>query len=285
VIEQPRARGYHGDHRTDTTPHRPPGPPGDDTAMKPVGEERLSSRVGEFPVELPIFTGPFRLLADLLLQRKIDVCDVSVSRVTEIFLSRAEEAEGWTLEEATWFLAVGAVLLDMKMARLLPKPQRVDEEELVGGSPDLAYARSLELSAFRKVAGWLAEAFERGARYHPRPAGAVEEFADLYPDLMERVTPGALAQAAADLFRPPPSIDLSHVAPIRATVSEALEAVVSRLSRRRRRETGFRELVSDCSEPIQVVVRFLALLELYREGRVALTQAETFGEIGVKWTG
>jgi segregation and condensation protein A len=285
VIEQLWRRGYDGDHRTDTPPRRQPGPPGDDTAMTPVEGERLSSRVGEFPVELPIFTGPFRLLADLLLQRKIDVCDVSVSRVTETFLSRAEEAEGWTLEEATWFLAVGAVLLDMKMARLLPKPQRVDEEELVGGSPDLAYARSLELSAFRKVAEWLSEAFQRGARYHPRPAGEAEEFADLYPDLMERVTPSALAQAAADLFRPPPSVDLSHVAPIRASVSEALEAVVSRLSRRRRRETGFRELVSDCSEPIQVVVRFLALLELYREGRVALRQAETFGEIGVKWTG
>jgi segregation and condensation protein A len=267
VIEERRTRGYHGD------------------PMKPAGEERLSSRVGEFPVDLPVFNGPFRLLADLLLERKIDVCDVSVSRVTEIFLERAEEAEGWTLEEATWFLAVGAALLDMKMGRLLPKPKRVDEEELVGGSPDLAYARSLELSAFRKVAGWLAEAFEAGAKYHPRPAGAAEEFADLYPDLMERVTPDALAEAAATLFRPPPSVDLSHVAPIRASVSEALEAVVARLSGRRRREAGFRELVSDCSEPIQVVVRFLALLELYREGRVALTQADTFGEIEVKWTG
>jgi segregation and condensation protein A len=253
--------------------------------MRPAGGEQVTSRVGEFPVDLPVFTGPFRLLASLLLERKIDVCDVSVARVTEIFLQRADEAEGWTLEEATWFLAICAALLDIKVGRLLPKPQRIDEEDLVGGSPDLAYARSLELAAFRKVARWLSDVFQEGAKYHPRPAAAAEEFADLYPDLMKRVTPQALAHAASALFRPPPTIDLAHVTPIRASVWEALDAVVSRLSRPRRRAARFRELVSDCDEPIQVVVRFLALLELYKDGRVALSQAGTFGEIEVKWKG
>jgi segregation and condensation protein A len=253
--------------------------------MSSMEEERVSARVGEFPVELPVFNGPFRLLAELLLDRTIDVCDVPVARVTERFLEHAEEAEGWSLEEATWFLAICAVLLEMKVGRLLPKPSRADEEDLMGASPDIAYARSLELAAFRSVGRWLAEALAEGATYHPREAGPAEEFAHLYPDLMERVTPEALVEAAAALLRPPPTVDLSHVAPIRASVADALETVVARLSEGRKKTARFRELVSDCREPIHVVVRFLALLELYKEGRVGLRQAKNFGEIEVRWKG
>ncbi|HZA27927.1 MAG TPA: segregation/condensation protein A, partial [Actinomycetota bacterium] len=127
-----------------------------------MGEERVSSRVGEFSVELPVFSGPFRLLAELLLDRTIDVCDVPVARVTERFLEHAEEAEGWSLEEATWFLAICAVLLEMKVGRLLPRPSRPEEDDLMASSPDIAYARSLELAAFRSVARWLAQALADG---------------------------------------------------------------------------------------------------------------------------
>ena len=76
-------------------------------------EERVSTRVGEFHIDLPVFTGPFRLLADLLIDRTIDVCDVQVAKVTERFLEHSDEAEGWSLEEATWFLSICAVLLEM----------------------------------------------------------------------------------------------------------------------------------------------------------------------------
>jgi segregation and condensation protein A len=241
------------------------------------------ARVGEFPIEIPVFTGPFRVLADLVMDRKVDVCDVPVARVTERFLALADEAEGWTLEEATWFLAICAVLLELKVGRLMPRLQDPDEEELLGGSPDLAYARGLELVAFRKAAAIIAERLEAGARYFNRDVGPAEEFAHLYPDVMEKVTAPALAETAARLLRKPPDVDLSHVAPIRATVEEAMEAVTGRLAERP--ETRFRDLVADCSEPIQVVMRFLALLELYREGRVALRQAQMFGDIEVVWEG
>jgi segregation and condensation protein A len=102
---------------------------------------------------------------------------------------------------------------------------------------------------------------------------------------MERVTPEALAEAAAALLRPPPTLDLSHVAPIRVSVADALENVVAQLTQGRKKTARFRELVSDCREPIHVVVRFLALLELYKDGRVGLKQAKNFGEIEVKWKG
>lgn len=228
-----------------------------------------------------MFTGPFRVLADLLLERKVDVCDVPIARVTEAFLARGVEAEGWTLEEATWFLAVCAALLEMKVGRLFPRDRVPDEEDLLGASPDLAYARSLELAAFRKVATLLRVALEEGALFHPRQAGPAEEFAHLYPDVLERVAVSDLAELAAAAMREPPEVDLSHVSPIRATVAEALEAVTARLAGGG--QVRFRDLVSDCRDRIHVVVRFLALLELFRDGRVGIRQAETFGEIEVHW--
>jgi segregation and condensation protein A len=238
--------------------------------------------VGEFAVELPVFSGPFRLLAELLLEHRVDVCDVAVARVTDAYLSHAAEVEGWDLEEATWFVAVGATLLELKVGRLMPKASEPTEEDLLGGSPDLAYARSLELAAFRRVAVVFATRFEDNARFFPREAGPPAEFAHLYPDVLEHVTPEVLAGVAAIALRPPPLVDLSHVQPVRVTVAEALETMRDRMATLR--TARFRELVADCEERIHVVVRFLALLEMYREGDVELSQAGTFGEIEVRLT-
>lgn len=264
MIEAPAARGYDG------------------LAMTSSQDDRVATRVGGFPVELAVYTGPFRVLAELILDRKVDVCDVPIGRVVEEFLARADEAEGWSLEEATWFLAICAVLLELKVGRLLPKRERrPDDDDLLGASPDLAYARALELTAFRKVALDFTERMADAARYVPREAGPPEGFEHLYPDVLEKVTPDALAHAAAAMLRPAPMVDLSHVTPIRATVEDAVASVTLQLGDRQR--ARFRELVADCRERIEVVVRFLALLELYRQGRVSLAQAETFGDIEVHW--
>jgi segregation and condensation protein A len=263
VIEAPRGHRYHG-------------------LVAELDEDRVVARVGEFPVDLPVFTGPFRLLAELILDRKVDVCDVPVARVTEDFLARADQAEGWTLEEATWFLAICAVLLELKVGRLFPSTREPDEEDLLGGSPDLAYARRIELAAFRRVAATLAERFEAASHSFARTAAPPEEFAHLYPDLMARVTPEALAEAAVALLRPP-TVDLSHVTPILATVEDAVATMTRRMTRRG--EARFRDLVKDCRERIHVVVRFLAILEMHARGQVALRQAETFGDIEVRWEG
>ena len=236
---------------------------------------------GGFTVELPVWSGPFRLLADLILEQKVDVCDVPIARVTDRFLEHAREADRWSLEEATWFLAVCAVLLELKVGRLLPRPEELDEEDLLGGSPDLAYARSLELQAFRRVARWLGQRIEAEAEYFTRDVGPGEGFAHLNPDVLAGVGADDLARVAAALLRPPPVLDLSHVTPVRVTIAEAIQAVEERLARLGR--ARFRELVADCVERIHVVVRFLALLELHREGKVELSQAETFGEIEVGW--
>ena len=238
-----------------------------------------------FAVEVPGFAGPFRLLADLILEQKVDVCDVPIATVTDGFLRYAKHTTDWNLEEATWFLAICAVLLELKISRLTPKHAELDEEDLLGASPDLAYARSIELRAFRKVAVELARRLEDEAGFFTRDVGPGPEYAHLYPDPMERVAADEIAAVAAKLLRPPPTLDLSHVTPIRFTVTDAIQAVEAHLARLGEGPATFRELTEDCEDRMHVVVRFLALLELYRDGKVDIEQAETFGEIEVAWKG
>ncbi|MCD6022878.1 MAG: scpA, partial [Actinomycetia bacterium] len=164
---------------------------------------------GAFAVELPAFTGPFRLLAELILEQKVDVSDVSVAAVTDGFLAYAKDADHWDLEEVTWFLAMCAVLLELKVGRLMPRHTETDEDDLLGASPDLAYARSLELAAFRKVAVELARRLEDEASFFTRDVGPGPEFLHLYPDPMTKVDMRSLAGLAAQLLRPPPTLDLS----------------------------------------------------------------------------
>jgi segregation and condensation protein A len=243
----------------------------------------MTEGTGTFAVELPAFTGPFRLLSELILEQKVDVCDVPVATVTEAFLGYAKDAERWDLEEVTWFLAMCAVLLELKVGRLMPRHIETDDD-LLGPSPDLAYARSLELGAFRKVAVELARRLEDEAGFFTRDVGPGPELSHLYPDPMTKVGAQDLVRLAAQLLRPSPTLDLTHVTPIRYTMEEALSAVERRIEDFGR-AASFRDLVADCDERIQVVVRFLALLELYRDGRVELLQGETFGEIRVEWQG
>jgi segregation and condensation protein A len=246
-----------------------------ETAAAPTG----------FAVEVPGFEGPFRLLADLVLEQKLDVCDVPIATVTDGYLRYAKQADTWNLEEATWFLAICAVLLELKIARLTPKHTELDEEDLVGASPDLAFARSIELRAFRRVAVELTRRLEDEAGYFARDVGPGPEYAHLYPDPMHKVTADQLAALAAQLLRPPPTLDLSHVTPIRFTVSDAIAAVESHLRRIDVGQATFRQLTADCEDRMEKVVRFLALLELYRDGKIELQQAATFGEIEVEWRG
>jgi len=246
--------------------------------------KRVVGSPGGFAVELPVFSGPFGLLAELILEQKVDVCDVSVAAVTDRYLGYAKDAERWSLDEATWFLTICALLLELKVGRLMPRHAEPDEEDLLGGSADLAYARRREIAAFRRAAVELARRLEDEAAFFARDVGPGRELSHLYPDPLERVLPSDVAAVAARLLRPPPTLDLSHVTPIRYTVEDAMTAVREQIARVEGR-ASFRELVLDCPDRIHVVVRFLAILELYREGQVELQQGPTFGEIEVEWRG
>ncbi len=235
-----------------------------------------------YEVATPVYTGPFDLLLQLILRDEVDLWDVSISTVVDAFVAEVERLETLDLEVTTEFLLIAATLVELKARRLLPRPEEVvpDEELLRFEERDLLLGRLLEAKTFQGAAAALARLLEQGRARVPRRAGPEEPFRSLRPDPLRAVTPQALARAAARAVtraRPPATVDTDHIAPIRASVREAVDVVLVRLAVGR--PVRFRDLVADAEDRIEVVVRFLAVLELFKQGTVELDQATTFGDL------
>ncbi len=238
-----------------------------------------------YAVSTPVFEGPFDLLLHLILQEEVDIHEVSLSRIVEAYLAELQKMQSLDLEIATEFLLIAATLIDLKARRLLPTGDdgELDEELALWEERDILLARLLDCKTFKDVAAVMHDLIERAELSQPRLAGPDERFESLLPDLLEGVTPLRMQRAFLRATEPkgPVSIDLFHVAPIRASVADALELLVKLLPTRG--PTTFRELVAGVADRIEVVVRFLAILELFKQGRVDLAQAERFGDIAVTW--
>ena len=238
-----------------------------------------------YAVSTPVYEGPFDLLLHLILQEEVDIHLVSLSRIVEAYLAELEKMKSLDLEVATEFLLIAATLIDLKTRRLLPSSDdgELDEELALWEERDLLLARLLDCKTFKDVATVMHDLIERAELAHPRMAGPDERFESLLPDLLEGVTPARVRRAFLRATEPkaPVSIDLYHVAPIRVSVADALEELVRVLPERG--SVTFRELVAGIADRIEVVVRFLAILELFKQGRVDLAQAERFGDISVQW--
>jgi len=191
------------------------------------------------------------------------------------------------LDVATEFLLIASTLVELKTRRLLPGRDDVDldEELALWEERDLLLARLLECKTFKDAAHVLQRMQAEASRSHPRTAGLEERFLAVMPDLLAGVTPAQVRDAfvAAMTPKPLPSLDLHHVAPVRASVTDAVEELVDELPRVGR--ISFRRLTAGLVERLEVVVRFLAILELFKQGLVELEQATTFGEIEVVWLG
>jgi segregation and condensation protein A len=189
------------------------------------------------------------------------------------------------LAETSEFLVIAAVLIELKSKRLLPGPDEVDsDEELVGlEQRDLLLARLVELQAYSAAALAFNILIEQAARSVPRTAGLDERFTDLAPDLLAGVGPFDILAAyrRATVARPQPAVDLSHVTVEQVSVSEAVSELEAYLPGSG--EVTFRELTSHLTTRMQVIVRFLALLELHKRGLLTLDQGETFGDLHVRW--
>ena len=238
-----------------------------------------------YAVSTPVFEGPFDLLLHLILQEEVDIHEVSLSRIVAAYLAELQKMKSLDLEIATEFLLIAATLIDLKARRLLPTVDygKLDEELALWEERDLLLARLLDCKTFKDVASVMHDIIERAELSQPRRAGPDERFESLLPDLLEGVTPLRMQRAFLRAVEPkgPVSIDLHHVAPIRASVADALEELVQVLPARG--TVTFRELVAGIADRIEVVVRFLAILELFKQGLVELTQADRFGAIAVRW--
>jgi segregation and condensation protein A len=236
-------------------------------------------------VSTPVFEGPFDVLLQLVLDHKVDVCDVPISPVVDAFLAHIAASPELDLAETSEFLVIASVLVELKSRRLLPGPDEVDaDEELVGlEQRDLLLARLVELQAYSAVALDFGILIEQAARSLPRTAGLEEKFTDLAPDLLTGVGPQDIAAAfrRATVARPQPLVDLSHVTVEQVSVSEAVAELEAFLPGSG--EVTFRELTSHLKTRMQVIVRFLALLELHKRGALSLDQGEVFGDLHVRW--
>jgi segregation and condensation protein A len=254
--------------------------PGEGAAIGASGDESA------FRVRLANFEGPFDLLLSLITRRQLDITEVALSQVTDEFISYISGVAKWDLGQATEFLVVAATLLDLKTARLLPAADVEDEEDLaLLEARDLLFARLLQYRAYKLAAAYLGELERAQGRRYGRAVELEPRFARLLPEVFLGLSPGQLADLAAVALtpRPVPTVSVEHVHAPKVSVREQMAILRSRL----RGSSGatFRALVADCTSTMEVVGRFLALLELYREGTVAFDQAAALTELRVRWTG
>jgi segregation and condensation protein A len=240
-----------------------------------------------YEVATPVFEGPFDLLLHLILREQVELWEIDLARIVDAYLRELEKMDDLDLEVATEFLLIAATLVELKTRRLLPGSEEVDldDELALWEERDLLLARLLECKTFKDASGALQRLAEVADPTYPRRAGMEEPFLRLTPDLMEGVTPEKLKLAFLRAIAPKPivRVDLEHVAPIRMSVWEAIDELADELPRVGR--ISFRRLTADLVERLEVIVRFLAVLELFKQGLVDLTQGERFGDIAIVWIG
>ena len=242
---------------------------------------------GGFQVRLDNFEGPFDLLLSLIAKHKLDVTEVSLSRVTDEFIAHIRAmGPDWDLDLASEFLVVAATLLDLKAARLLPVAELEDEEDLaLLEARDLLFARLLQYRAYKQIAALFAERWAAELRSRPRTVGLEPRHAALLPEVVISIGPEGFARLAARAMEPKPKpvVYVEHIHTSTVSVREQAALVVDRL--RELGETSFRVLAADAPDVLTVVARFLALLELYRERVLLFDQPEALGELLVRWVG
>jgi segregation and condensation protein A len=254
-------------------------------AAQPLPE---TARPAAFEVHLDNFSGPFDLLLGLISKHKLDITEVALATVTDEFMAHIRARDGgWDLDQASEFLVVAATLLDLKAARLLPTGQVEDDEDLaLLEARDLLFARLLQYRAFKQVAASFGRRLEAEELRIPRSVGLDPQLAGLLPELVLGVGPEQLARIAARALAPraePPGVGLGHLHAPAVSVRDQAALLVDRL--RRERAATFRSLIGDAGGAVVVVARFLAVLELFREGVVAFDQAAPLAELTIRWTG
>lgn len=254
------------------------------------GEEVVTPENSGFSVHLSNFDGPFDLLLQLISRHKMDITEVALSTVTDEFIAfiRALEisGEGWQLDQATEFLVVAATLLDLKAAKLLPSGEVEDEEDLaLLEARDLLFARLLQYRAFKEIAATFNQRIEAFDKTFARMVSLDPALASLLPEVLIGVGAPRFAAIAERVLTPKsaPVVAVEHLHSSLVSVSEESKVVVEAL--RKGRTLSFRSLIADASSTLVVVARFLALLDLYRQGALRFNQVVALGDLQISWTG
>ena len=261
----------------------------ENTLIPVPSPEAIPAETG-FNVHLSNFDGPFDLLLQLISRHKLDITEVSLSLVTDEFISfirkLEESGEGWRLDQATEFLVIAATLLDLKAARLLPSGEIEDEEDLaILEARDILFARLLQYRAFKEIAASFQEAILAADKSFPRVVALDPALASLLPEVLIGVGAQRFAAIAERVLTPkaPPVVAVEHLHSALVSVAEESRSVVEAL--RKSRTLSFRNLIQGADSTLVVVARFLALLDLYRQGALRFEQVMALGELQVTWVG
>ncbi len=240
-----------------------------------------------FQVQVEAFEGPFDLLLHLILKEDVDLYEIRLSEIVDAYLAELSNRKECDLEVATEFLLIAATLIELKCRRLLPHDDSIDLDEELGlwEERDLLLARLLECKTFKDAAQVLEAMIETAGLSVPRRSGLEDQFLDLSPDPLAGMTGDKLRSAflRAVTAKPKPELSLAHVTPVKANVSDAIAEFLELLPTSGPR--SFRSLTQGLTERVEVVVRFLAVLELFKQGLVELEQVRSFGELTVSWIG
>jgi segregation and condensation protein A len=245
---------------------------------------QLDSEI-DFQLTLDNFEGPFDLLLRLIGKHEMDITQVSLSRVTDEFLTYVKKLDSQAgIDSASEFLVVAATLLDLKIASLLPQGEAVDAEDIaLLEARDLLFARLLQYRAFKQIASWFSTSLEVEADRIPRAVRLEERFREHRPQLRWELTLEEFGQLAQLAFAPRqiPGVGLTHLHAPAVSVREQTVLMVERL--RQKGSLTFRELIADAKDRTELVARFLGLLELYRLGAAGFRQADPFSDFTVVW--
>ena len=267
------------------------GPENYTPVMPPEASEQALDTSARCVVQTPVFEGPFDLLLHLILREQVDIYEISLSTIVDAYLAELDRMRSASaaldLDTATEFLLIAATLIELKTRRLLPGRDDIelDDELALWEERDQLLARLLECKTFKDAAKVLTQMSDDAGRSFPRRAGLDESFLDLTPDLLAGVTPADVKSAflRAVAPKPVPRVDLFHVTNIKANVTDAVVELLDELPRVGR--ITFRRLTASLMDRLEVVVRFLAVLELFKQGLVDIEQATAFGDIQIVWVG
>jgi segregation and condensation protein A len=240
-----------------------------------------------YEVRTDVYEGPFDVLLRLITEQRVELYDVRLCDIVDAFLAEMDKLERVDLETATEFLLIAAILLELKSRRLLPdRDGAIAEDDLAFlEERDYLLSRLVECTTFSAAGRRLAELEREASRSFPRVAGPDERFEPMAPDLLAGVTLDAVREAAARALaeRPTPVIDVEHVLVDEVTVAEVVERLIMSLPGSA--PFTFRELTRHATTRVEIVVHFLGILELYKQGLVELDQVATFGDLVVTWIG
>lgn len=257
---------------------------------KNASAQPIQPEITGFRVALANFDGPFDLLLQLIHSRKMDITEVALAQVTDEFIAYTKglSKSAEDLDEVTEFLVVASTLLDLKAARLVPRGEVEDEEDLaLLESRDLLFARLLQYRAYKQVAEMFADWQRNAARRHPIGLSLEDHQANLLPPVVLGHTAESFAELAAAVFRPRPSgVDTGHVHQVAVSVPEQAGHILNTLKvAGENRWVSFGTLIADCELNMTIVGRFLALLELYKARAIGIEQEIPLEDMSVAWTG